>query len=75
MGLAAALDRAKAGDRIFVVSYGSGSGSDGFVLRATAALEATKSRAPSLRSQLDGRKIYLNYAAYAKYRGKYQLGE
>jgi hydroxymethylglutaryl-CoA synthase len=75
MGLAAVLDRAKPGERILLVSYGSGSGSDGFSLRATGALEAARDRAPSLRSQLDGRKIHLNYAAYAKYRGKYLLGE
>jgi hydroxymethylglutaryl-CoA synthase len=75
MGLAAVLDRAKADDRILLVSYGSGSGSDGFVFRATDALDASRRRAPSLRSQLDGRKIYLTYAQYAKYRGKYQMSD
>jgi hydroxymethylglutaryl-CoA synthase len=75
MGLCAALDRARAGDRILLVSYGSGSGSDGFVLRATGALEAAKGRAPALRALLDGRKTYLTYAAYAKYRGKFLAGE
>jgi hydroxymethylglutaryl-CoA synthase len=75
MGLAAVLDGAKAGDRILVVSYGSGAGSDGFVFRATDALGPSRARAPSLRSQLDGRKIHLSYAQYAKYRGKYQMSE
>jgi hydroxymethylglutaryl-CoA synthase len=75
MGLAAVLDIAKAGDRIFLVSYGSGSGSDGFVLRATDRLEETKKKAVSLREQLGGRTIHLSYAQYAKYRGKYHLSE
>jgi hydroxymethylglutaryl-CoA synthase len=75
MGLAAVLDRAKPGDRILLVSYGSGSGSDGFSLRATDALERAKGRAPSVRAQLDGRKTYLNYAQYAKYRGKFLASE
>ena len=73
MGLAAVLDRAKAGDRILLVSYGSGSGSDGFVLRATDALEEARGRAPSLRSQLEGHRIHLSYAEYAKFRGKYDV--
>jgi hydroxymethylglutaryl-CoA synthase len=75
MGLAAVLDRAKPGERILLVSYGSGSGSDGFVFRATAALERAQGRAPTVRGQLDGRKIYLSYAEYAKYRGKYLPSE
>jgi len=73
MGLAAVLDRAAAGERILVVSYGSGSGSDGFVLRATAELAGSRDRAPSLRAQLDGHRVQLTYAQYAKYRGKYHL--
>lgn len=75
MGLAAVLDGARAGDRILLVSYGSGSGSDGFVLRATDALEKGRALAPSVRSQLDGRRIHLSYAEYAKYRGKFHLSE
>jgi len=70
MGLAAVLDRAKAGQTILLVSYGSGSGSDGFVLRATEALADMRPRAPSLREQLEGRKIHLTYSQYAKFRGK-----
>jgi len=73
MGLAAVLDRAAEGERILVVSYGSGSGSDGFVFRATAAIARCRDRAPSLRSQLDGHRVHLTYAQYAKYRGKYHL--
>jgi hydroxymethylglutaryl-CoA synthase len=75
MGLAAVLDGASAGDRILLVSYGSGSGSDGFVLQATAAIDAARTKAPSLRAELGGRKVYLSYAQYAKYRDKYQMSE
>jgi hydroxymethylglutaryl-CoA synthase len=73
MGLAAVLDVAAPGDLILLVSYGSGSGSDGFVLRATEALGPARAKAPSLRDQLAARRIHLDYAQYAKYRGKYHL--
>jgi hydroxymethylglutaryl-CoA synthase len=75
MGLAAVLDRARPAERILLVSYGSGSGSDGFVLRATDGLAAVQARAPSLRSQLGGPKVYLSYAAYAKHRHKFIGGD
>jgi hydroxymethylglutaryl-CoA synthase len=75
MGLAAVLDRAKPGERILLVSYGSGSGSDGFVLSATEALEEAQKRAPSVRGQLGGPKTYLGYAAYAKHRAKFIGGD
>jgi hydroxymethylglutaryl-CoA synthase len=70
LGLCAVLDVANAGDRILVVSFGSGAGSDAFVLRATAALEKARPRAPTVRADLDGRRIYLDYARYALHRGK-----
>jgi hydroxymethylglutaryl-CoA synthase len=74
-GLAAALDVAREGERIMLVSYGSGAGSDGFVLRATGALAAAKGRAPLVRELLNERKSYLSYGEYAKYRGKYHLND
>jgi hydroxymethylglutaryl-CoA synthase len=75
LGLAAVLDVAAPGDRILLVSYGSGAGSDGFVLRATEALPRARDRAPSVRQELAGHRIYLSYAEYAKYRGKYLLND
>jgi len=39
MGLTAVLEKAKTGDLIFLCSYGSGAGSDSFVLRVTKNLE------------------------------------
>jgi hydroxymethylglutaryl-CoA synthase len=69
-GLAAVLDVAAPGDRILVTSFGSGAGSDSFVLEATALLPQRRERARSLRSMLDGPRRYLSYGEYAKYREK-----
>ena len=70
MGLTAILDVAKPGDRIFMVSYGSGSGSDGFVWRATDLLPGVQGLAPKTRDQLEKDPIYVEYGTYAKFRGK-----
>jgi hydroxymethylglutaryl-CoA synthase len=73
MGLAAVLDCASAGELVLLVSYGSGAGSDAFVFRTTEALADRRERAPSVRNQLRGERLYLDYAAYAKHRGKYRM--
>lgn len=70
MGLTAVLDVARSGDRIFMVSYGSGAGSDGFVWRATDRLAAVQELAPQTRAQLEDRPIYVDYGTYSKFRGK-----
>jgi len=69
-GLAAVLDVADPGDRILVTSFGSGAGSDSFVLRATDLLPARRGRAPTVRSMLEGPRRYLTYGQYAKVREK-----
>lgn len=69
-GLAAVLDVARAGDLIFMVSFGSGAGSDGFVFRVTENVKNVQDRAPKVREMLDNNKIYLNYGEYAKFRKK-----
>ncbi|MBP2133774.1 hydroxymethylglutaryl-CoA synthase [Methanomicrobium sp. W14] len=71
VGLSATLDIAKSGDRIFVTSYGSGSGSDSFDITVTDAIESEIDRkaAPSVEELLD-EKVYLDYAVYAKHKGK-----
>jgi hydroxymethylglutaryl-CoA synthase len=70
MGLTAILDVAKPGDKIFMVSYGSGAGSDGFVFECTDRLPEVQNLAEHTRWLLDHEPIYLEYGAYAKFRGK-----
>jgi len=72
IGLAATLDCAEAGDRIFVASFGSGAGSDAFDIEVTDAIGAADFRreaAPSVEMLLDN-PIYVNYAQYARHKGK-----
>jgi hydroxymethylglutaryl-CoA synthase len=74
-GLAAILDVAKPGDTIFMVSFGSGAGSDGFIFRATDELPKIQNLGVKVRDMLDNNKIYLNYGEYAKFRQKIKLNE
>jgi len=74
-GLAAILDVAKPHDLIFMVSFGSGAGSDGFILRVTDEIAGVQDRAPKVREMLDQDKIHLNYGEYAKFRRKIKLNE
>ncbi len=74
LGLAAILDEAKPGDRICAVAYGSGAGSDAFDIKVTDEIEHfARSRAPTIVQMNDNLK-FLDYAAYAKFRGKILLG-
>ena len=75
IGLTAILDKAKPGDRIFMVSYGSGSGSDGFVWTVTKRIDEVRAKAPHTRDQLDNGKRYVDYGTYVKLRGKIRMGE
>lgn len=74
LGLAAVLDIAKPGDRIFVTSYGSGAGSDSFDITVTEAIldKIDRSKAPSVESMLEKKK-YLDYAVYARHKGKIKV--
>jgi len=70
IGLTAVLDIAKPGDRILMVSYGSGSGSDAFIMNVTDRIDEVRKLAECTRPQLDNNKIYLDYGTYAKFRKK-----
>jgi hydroxymethylglutaryl-CoA synthase len=70
LGLTAVLDIARPGQTILLVSYGSGAGSDGFVLRVTDRIEEVRQAAPLTRDLLDKNKTYLEYGVYAKFRRK-----
>jgi len=74
-GLAAVLDVAKPGDKIFIVSFGSGAGSDGFIFKVTDKIKDVQNKAVKLRDMLDKNKIYLDYGEYAKFREKIILNE
>jgi len=74
-GLAAVLDVAKPGDKIFMVSFGSGAGSDGFIFKVTDKIKDVQNKAVKLRDMLDKDKIYLDYGEYAKFREKIILNE
>jgi hydroxymethylglutaryl-CoA synthase len=69
IGLTAVLDIAQPGERILVVSYGSGAGSDAFSLEATPALPERRVGPPTTRQYID-RRVEIDYATYARYRGK-----
>jgi hydroxymethylglutaryl-CoA synthase len=74
LGLSAILDEAKPGDRIFAVAYGSGAGSDAFDITVTDAIAGfQRQKAPSVK-ELMAKHKYLDYATYAKFRGKILLG-
>lgn len=74
-GLAAILDVAQPGDNIFMVSFGSGAGSDGFVWRATENLPAVQDLAPKTRDMINNNKIYLDYGRYVAFRKKILFNE
>jgi hydroxymethylglutaryl-CoA synthase len=70
LGLTAVLDVAKPGDRIFLCSYGSGAGSDGFVFTVTERIREVQNLAARTRDMLDKNVVYLQYGEYAKFRHK-----
>lgn len=74
-GFAATLDIAQPGDRILLVSFGSGAGSDAFIVRVTDEINTVRNLAPTFREMLDGHKMYLNYGEYAKFRGKILMND
>jgi hydroxymethylglutaryl-CoA synthase len=70
LGLCAVLDAAKAGQKIFMVSYGSGAGSDGFVFTVTDRINEVRSRAPTVAEILSKPTVQLDYTRYARFRSK-----
>jgi hydroxymethylglutaryl-CoA synthase len=74
IGLAATLDVAKPGDRIFMTSFGSGAGSDSFDITVTGRIDEVRGLAPSVEDYLKDAR-YLDYAAYAKHKGKINMEE
>lgn len=73
LGLCATLDVAEPGDRIMLVSYGSGAGADGYALQVTDRLPSVRDRAPRTAAYL-AREQHIDYATYAHWRGKLVMG-
>ncbi len=72
IGLAATLDVARPGERIFLASFGSGAGSDAFSIRVKDGIEDVRDKAPKVREFFENVQ-YLDYAVYAKHKGKLRL--
>lgn len=69
LGLTAVLDQAKPGDRVLMVSFGSGAGSDAFSFRVTDRITEVPRGIPTTRQYIE-RRIEIDYATYARYRKK-----
>jgi hydroxymethylglutaryl-CoA synthase len=76
LALVATLEQAKVGDRVMLVSFGSGSGSDGLVLRVTDKIDAYRARRAkaglaSIEVELgQDHADWLTYGQYARGQGK-----
>jgi len=70
LGLTAVLDIAEPGERILIISYGSGAGSDAFVFETMERIDEVRDLAAKTRDLLDKNKNYLEYGEYAKFRQK-----
>jgi hydroxymethylglutaryl-CoA synthase len=69
IGLTATLDIAQPGDRILMVSFGSGAGSDAFDITVADKVTARQGLAPKTQEYI-ARRTEIDYATYARYRGK-----
>lgn len=72
VGLTAVLDVAQPGERILMVSYGSGAGSDAMSLHATDLLPQRRSRSMGTQAYI-ARRTEIDYATYSRFRGKLTL--
>jgi hydroxymethylglutaryl-CoA synthase len=69
IGLTAILDIAKPGERIMLVSFGSGAGSDAMVVRVTDRI-AGKPELATKTEEYISRRTEIDYAEYVRMRGK-----
>jgi hydroxymethylglutaryl-CoA synthase len=73
IGLTAVLDIAKPGERILMVSYGSGAGSDAFSLLVTDKI-TERQRLATTTAEYIARRTEIDYALYTRFRGKIDMG-
>jgi hydroxymethylglutaryl-CoA synthase len=69
LGLTAILDVAQPGDAVLLVSFGSGAGSDAFVLRVTDRITPRRRLAPTTQEYIN-RRTEIDYATYVRFRRK-----
>jgi len=69
LGLTAVLDIARPGDRIMMVSYGSGAGSDAIAMHAADQITERQKLATTTEEYI-ARRTVIDYALYTRYRGK-----
>jgi len=72
IGLTAILDEAKPGDRIMLVSFGSGAGSDAMSLRVTDRIKDKADLATTTENYI-ARRTEIDYADYVRMRGKLSM--
>lgn len=73
LGLAAILDVAKPGEKILLASFGSGAGSDAFVINVLEPLVEKRSKNHVTVREMIERRREIDYALYARYRGKIRV--
>lgn len=69
VGLTSILDVAEPGERILLVSFGSGAGSDAFGIQVTDKITERRDKAPKT-GQYIARRTEIDYATYARMRDK-----
>ncbi len=72
IGLTATLDVAQPGQRILLVSYGSGAGSDAFSMRVTDRIDQVRDKALTTEAYI-ARRTEIDYATYTRYRDKLKM--
>jgi hydroxymethylglutaryl-CoA synthase len=72
LGLTAILDEAQPGDRLLLVSFGSGAGSDAISLQVTDNIQARRDVVPRTKAYVARRKE-IDYGTYVRYRKKLHM--
>jgi hydroxymethylglutaryl-CoA synthase len=63
---------AKPGNRVLMISYGSGAGSDAMSLRITERITERQKKAPTTEEYI-ARRTEIDYATYARFRHKIKM--
>ncbi|MHB8132724.1 MAG: hydroxymethylglutaryl-CoA synthase [Anaerolineaceae bacterium] len=72
VGLTAILDEAQPGDRILLVSFGSGAGSDAMDITVTDSILDRQNKALTTQDYIS-RRTEIDYATYSRYRGNLKM--